>query len=225
MSTPRILLVDDAPDQRLVLRAWLSSTCSVTEAEDGRQAVTAARNGLFDLVLMDVHMPVLDGPGALRQLRQHEREAGLPPVPVVALTAGTPDDAAATLARDPWTEVALKPMRKAELLALVERLAGRRPGETEPSVATPSVDPAIAQLLAVFLRRRQDDVAALTAAVEAGDLETCARMGHRIKGSCATYGFLDASDIARGIEQGAVAGNSEAVRAGVASLAAWLATR
>lgn len=83
----RILLVDDNRVNLLVsTHALRKLGCEVVQAEDGQKALDALSGGGFDLVLMDVRMPVLDGLEATRELRR--REAGLTHMPVVALTAG-----------------------------------------------------------------------------------------------------------------------------------------
>ncbi|MBF0147641.1 MAG: CHASE domain-containing protein [Magnetococcales bacterium] len=84
----RILLVDDSEDNILLIQAFLKKTThEVTVVQNGEDAVAAVKNRLFDLVLMDVQMPVMDGYAATRIIRQWERENGREPVVIVALTA------------------------------------------------------------------------------------------------------------------------------------------
>jgi two-component system, sensor histidine kinase and response regulator len=86
----RILLVEDEPVNRLVMLELLGGAgLSVDAASDGAQALVLARGKAYDLVLMDVQMPVLDGIEATRQLRTHAQGAQ---VPVLALTANAFDD-------------------------------------------------------------------------------------------------------------------------------------
>ena len=82
-SVPRVLLVDDSEINQMVGAALLESMgAEVTTADDGAQAVEALRTATYDLVLMDVQMPVMDGLTATRRIRA-EHGSGLP---VVALT-------------------------------------------------------------------------------------------------------------------------------------------
>jgi len=86
----RVLLAEDNPVNALVAEATLTNLgLSVTRVEDGRQALEALMHSPppFDLVLMDLQMPGMDGLEATRQLRRWERERGMEPTPVVALTA------------------------------------------------------------------------------------------------------------------------------------------
>ena len=71
----RILLADDSIDNRLLIRAYLGKTgYGLDEAENGQVAVDKLFGGRYDLVLMDIQMPVMDGFTAVRRIRQWERE-------------------------------------------------------------------------------------------------------------------------------------------------------
>jgi signal transduction histidine kinase/ActR/RegA family two-component response regulator len=84
----RILLADDHPANRKVVEIMLAGTgTELTIVEDGRQALEAFAEGPFDLVLMDMQMPVMDGLTATREIRALESERGQAPTPVVMLTA------------------------------------------------------------------------------------------------------------------------------------------
>ncbi len=84
----RILLADDHPANRKVVEIMLSATAmELVSVEDGRQALEAFGKGGFDLVLMDMQMPVMDGLTATAAIRALEAERGLARTPVVMLTA------------------------------------------------------------------------------------------------------------------------------------------
>jgi signal transduction histidine kinase/CheY-like chemotaxis protein len=84
----RILLADDHPANRKVVEIMLSATAmEMVAVEDGQQALDAFKTGGFDLVLMDMQMPVMDGLTATRAIREFEIDAGLTRTPVVMLTA------------------------------------------------------------------------------------------------------------------------------------------
>lgn len=81
----RILIVDDQPGSRELERVMLESFgYEVVEASSGREAVAAALQAIPDLVLLDLHMPQLDGFATLAEFR---REPQLTNIPIVALTA------------------------------------------------------------------------------------------------------------------------------------------
>ena len=86
---PRILVVDDCPVNQLLMAALLWHWgITPLVAADGAEAVALACGQDFDLILMDLQMPVLDGLTATRHLRRFERENACPRTPVVAYTSG-----------------------------------------------------------------------------------------------------------------------------------------
>jgi signal transduction histidine kinase/ActR/RegA family two-component response regulator len=87
-SPLRILLADDHPANRKVVEIMLGATeMELVAVEDGLKAVEAFRAGGFDLILMDMQMPVMDGLTATAAIRAHEADHGLARTPVVMLTA------------------------------------------------------------------------------------------------------------------------------------------
>jgi two-component system, sensor histidine kinase and response regulator len=92
-SPVRILVAEDAPDNRLVVKAYLRrEPYEIDFAEDGQEAVEKFTSHKYDLVLMDIQMPRMDGLAATRKIRQWETEHALPPVPIIALTASVLDE-------------------------------------------------------------------------------------------------------------------------------------
>ena len=84
----RILLVEDNPDNRLLIKAYLKKQpYEIVEAENGEEAINCYTSQVFDLVLMDVQMPVMDGYTATRAIRSWEREHDRPRTSIIALTA------------------------------------------------------------------------------------------------------------------------------------------
>src|SRR6202522_476943 len=84
----RILVVEDSPDNRLLVQVYLKGSAhTLTFAEDGKQAVDQFDAVSFDLVLMDMQMPVMDGWTATRAIRAIEQARRSPAAPIIALTA------------------------------------------------------------------------------------------------------------------------------------------
>jgi signal transduction histidine kinase/ActR/RegA family two-component response regulator len=85
---PRVLVADDHPTNRRVVELMLSDVADLYAAENGQEALDALVAGpAFDLVLMDMQMPVMDGLTAVREIRRREAANGLARVPIVMLTA------------------------------------------------------------------------------------------------------------------------------------------
>ena len=81
----RVLVVEDHPVNRMILEAWMSSASHVTStAENGQVAVDIAKDQPFDLIIMDVNMPVMDGLTATRIIREGGQNAN---TPIVVLSA------------------------------------------------------------------------------------------------------------------------------------------
>lgn len=99
-APPRVLLAEDNPANRRVVSLILEAVGAVlTCVENGAEAVAAAEAAAFDLVLMDMQMPVMDGLTAIRTIRLREAAAGLAPTPIYALTANAlPEHVAASRA-------------------------------------------------------------------------------------------------------------------------------
>jgi signal transduction histidine kinase/ActR/RegA family two-component response regulator len=90
MSTLRVLAAEDNPTNQLVLKTLLQfAEVDVVIVENGAQALEAWSAQAWDLILMDVQMPVMDGPTATREIRRREAEQRLPRTPIIALTANT----------------------------------------------------------------------------------------------------------------------------------------
>ena len=84
----KVLLADDHPANRKVIEVMLSATAmELTAVEDGRQALDAFTHGDFDLVLMDMQMPVMDGLSATAAIRAFETQNARTPTPILMLTA------------------------------------------------------------------------------------------------------------------------------------------
>ncbi len=123
----RLLLAEDNPVNRRVVEAMLAGTgAALTIAVDGRTAVAAAlaEGPGFDLLLMDVSMPEVDGPTALRDIRAGLIAAGRPVPPAVALTAHAMTHQIAGFLGDGFAAHLAKPVRRADLLATIRRHAG-----------------------------------------------------------------------------------------------------
>jgi CheY-like chemotaxis protein len=88
----RVLLAEDHPINQKVVQLILAPYgAEVTVVENGAQAVEAFQTRLFDVVLMDMQMPLMDGLAATRVIRAHEREQGAARTPIVMLSANAMD--------------------------------------------------------------------------------------------------------------------------------------
>ena len=117
----RVLAADDNPTNRKVIELMLEAAgVEVVTVENGFEAVEAWRTGGFDMVLMDLRMPVTDGLAAIRAIRAEERARALARTPTIVLSANTsPDDRTASAAAGADGHIG-KPIRVEALFAAME---------------------------------------------------------------------------------------------------------
>ncbi len=124
----RILLVEDSPDNQLLVRSYLKQTPHQLDlAENGAVAVEKYATGRYDLVLMDMQMPVMDGYAATKAIRAWEREQDLPASKIIALTALALKEEAAKIFEAGCDAHMTKPLKKDTLLELLRALNGNLP--------------------------------------------------------------------------------------------------
>ena len=132
----RILFADDHQVNRKVVALILEPLgVDLTGVEDGALALEAFRNGTFDLVLMDVQMPVMDGLTATRAIREFERSTGRARTPVISLTANAmSDDVRRSLEAGSDLHLA-KPIRPDKLIDTINRVLAPETAPTTKAVA------------------------------------------------------------------------------------------
>jgi len=124
-SELRILAAEDNKTNQLVLTTLLQQMgVAPTMVEDGAQAVEAWRTGEFDLILMDMQMPVMDGLTAVRAIRAAEEVATRPRSPIIALTADVMSHHLEEYRRAGVDAVVSKPIQFAELVHAMQSLMG-----------------------------------------------------------------------------------------------------
>ncbi len=121
----RILAADDSRDNRFLLAAFLKKfPCDLTTVGNGQEAIDAFRDGEFDIVLMDMQMPVLDGFAATRLIREWETVNGHKATPVIALTAYTLPEEIMHCTDAGCDGHISKPVRKKNLIQAIKDLTG-----------------------------------------------------------------------------------------------------
>jgi PAS domain S-box-containing protein len=202
-SSPwRVLLCEDSQDNAFLVNAYLTGTKYTLEhVTDGSLGVERFKSGTFDIVLMDMQMPVLDGHAATRRIRQWEADRSRRPTPVLALTAHAQAEEVQRCESSGCTAFLSKPIRKATLLAA---LAKHLP-HTRVSANESDLPPEVQELVPGYLEQRRVDLSTLWAAIDAADYSTMSMLGHQLKGSGSSYGFDEFSTIGSALEQAAEA--------------------
>ena len=227
----RILLADDSSDNRFLIQSYLKQfDCPIEIAQNGQEAVDKFRSGRFDVVLMDVEIPVMDGYAATREIRRYERETGMPLTPVVALTAHAFADMAEKSREAGFTAHLTKPIRKATLLNVLAGYSGQPASADEPAPPPDEpgdglvvrVEPDIQDVVPAYLDKRRKDIPTYRRALENQDFETLSMLGHKMKGTGAGYGFPVLTEIGGAIERAALSKDSGSIAADVDRLARYV---
>ncbi|HEV2227918.1 MAG TPA: response regulator [Steroidobacteraceae bacterium] len=189
-----LLVEDNAVNRRLAEIVLARRGHAVVAVENGPDAVKAVRERYFDLVLMDVQLPGMDGIAATRAIRAAEKGCG-GRVPILALTAHALPGVREQCLDAGMDGYLAKPLRPAELLEAVERLelpAAPVPGAADGRPADPERLTLLeevggdAQLLeeicGLFARESAGQMAALREAIERGDAPAFARTAHTLRG-------------------------------------------
>ncbi|MGD9852328.1 MAG: response regulator [Nitrospirales bacterium] len=202
-----ILVVDDGPENRELLKIVLQEYgLSVDEAGNGRVAIEMAIATVYDLILMDVQMPEMDGFTATRLLREQGFQT-----PIVGLTANAMKGFEQELLEAGYSDYLTKPIDIDRLVSKLAQLLHAQPGSersTEPVMpgpapvrpfetedASPIVstlgtnNPRFTKVIARFVNRLGEQVHAMEEAYSNQDMETLAKLAHWLKGAGGTVGF------------------------------------
>ena len=239
-STPIALVVDDAADSRRLLIRYLRRFTSlrVRQAPDAEQALLRASEAAPTLVFIDAVLPGMDGFGLARALR-----ARLGPSVALVMVTGRTGGAARRAAEEAGCDGFLqKPVRREGLIAMVDAqlsALGEHAGADDGAAATAGeaatgddetlepapvvcIDPDLLDLIPPFLDDRREDIAALDAAIEAGDFSVIKRLGHSMKGTGSAYGMVPVSVIGARLEDAARAADRAEARAVRDALASFV---
>jgi two-component system cell cycle sensor histidine kinase/response regulator CckA len=127
LSGMRILYADDDESSRLLVSKFLErSNCLLDICENGQSAVEMFQSGSYDLVLMDIKMPVMDGFAASRAMRSWETSRGLRATPIIAITGRCEKDELDASLKAGCTSYMLKPIYKDVLLEAISGYSAQR---------------------------------------------------------------------------------------------------
>jgi signal transduction histidine kinase/CheY-like chemotaxis protein/HPt (histidine-containing phosphotransfer) domain-containing protein len=229
-----ILLADDSEDNRFLIVEYLKrSPCILDVAENGEIALGMMKGRHYDLVLMDAHMPVVDGFEATKAMREWECRLNRRPMPILALTADAFKEAAGQSAAAGFTAHLTKPIAKGTLMEAIRRHASSCdrpaiPPPAENSSAQPhavdksNVEPSIAALAPRYLKNVEKELNKLAAAQTAEDYPSLQRIGHNLNGTGGSFGFPRITELGAGIEQAAKDRAIDVIRPAIDELASYL---
>lgn len=188
-----VLLVDDNDENRLVIKAFMKNMdVHIDEAKHGKEALNYFQNNAYDLILMDMQMPVMDGYSAVTEIRAQEIEFNKNYSPIVAISAFALKEEIQRSYEVGCNAHLTKPIAKKDLLAAIEQM-------TKPIIEEVGQD--MADILPDYLNNRKIEVVKLSEALSKADFKTLQFVGHKLAGSAGSYGLLSLTEIGKRLEE------------------------
>ena len=198
-----ILMAEDSPDNCTIALAYLEDTpYRIDVAENGRLACEMFKAGHYDLVLMDRQMPVMDGLTATRTLRAWEKANGLPPTPIIALTASALKGDRETCLAAGCTAYLTKPIKQDVLLQAIRDYSsvGARSSDGGSEARSRRTSLKLAEQIPAYLENCRHNLIAIREALDRADFEAVTVIGHNLRGSGGGFGFQRITDLGAGLE-------------------------
>jgi CheY-like chemotaxis protein/HPt (histidine-containing phosphotransfer) domain-containing protein len=225
LSGLRLLVVDDSEENRFLVAEYLKDLgCNLEFAENGQIAVEKFCSDAYDLVLMDLQMPVMDGYSAARRIRGWEEEQKRRTTPIIALTASALDAELQRALDAGCTACVRKPVRLITLVEAVAKYAAKiSPGDLPPQESTVvMVDARLRAVVPGYLESRRRDVLSILDALERSDYETIRELGHKMNGTGSSFGFSRITQLGAAMETAAKEQNSAEIRSRIMDLSRYL---
>jgi PAS domain S-box-containing protein len=201
----RILVAEDSQDNRLLVQVYMKgSPHTLTFAGDGKQAVDQFEADSFDLVLMDMQMPVMDGLAATRAIRAIEQVRQSPAIPIIALTANALPQDTELSTNAGCTHHLSKPISKHKLLAAIEEYGQTVASANGRQSALPQsirieMPAGLEEIVPGYLAARRAELPVMMALLAASDFERLAVMAHDLKGTGSSYGLPELTRMGAGL--------------------------
>jgi PAS domain S-box-containing protein len=194
----QLLLVDDTEENRIVVKAFLKNEkhLLIDEARDGDEALRLCENKTYDLILMDMQMPIKDGYTATREIRNREEEQNKNYVPILAVSAFAMKEEIEKSMSVGCDSYLSKPISKASLLKRISELT--LPFEVQ-------IQEEMHELAVDYISSKNGEVKKLKSLLTEKDFSSLKKNGHKLFGSAGSYGFDGLSKIGQRIEEAAKA--------------------
>jgi signal transduction histidine kinase/CheY-like chemotaxis protein/HPt (histidine-containing phosphotransfer) domain-containing protein len=189
----RVLVVDDIYLNFEVIKNFLNDLpVTVCYAENGRQAQKAFLDGGYDIVLMDLRMPVMGGGEATSNIRRLETKLGAKPTPIIAMTAHAFIEQENDYLEKGFDGVLIKPFSKQDLINRLKQYMPKygasieNQNEQQPDTG---ISESLVALIPQVLDSIETEIKTIKIAIYENDQETVARTSHTVKGLAGFYGF------------------------------------
>jgi len=200
-----ILAADDSVPNQILLKHYAARAgYHIDMVCNGREAVELFRQNSYSIVLLDIHMPEMDGFGALNLMRQFEHENILPKTPIIALTGSTFQEEGTTCLDAGFDDF----VEKSSIGDTLTKIIQKHVQTAKPETETVHLDEAILPLIPEYIENRKKDVIKIREALEKQEFNKIEDLGHKMKGSGKCYGFEKISMLGHQIEMSARQKNS-----------------
>jgi len=211
-----ILVVDDGLENQLLIRLFLKDyPCNIDIANNGEEAVRMYTLRKYDVVLMDMLMPIRDGYTATRDIREIEREQHRDPAHIIALTANTLDEQIRRCEQAGCNHILPKPLSHQKLGELLNLI------RVQP-VQLVLLNKDLQDLIPGYIDNRYLDLHQISSYLKLKDFESIELIGHRMKGSGSGYGLDTVSRLGKKLATAAAFEQSSIIEDVVKELTVYL---
>ena len=236
LNNARILVAEDSPGNQVVVKALLEKQgCQVSIANNGREAVDMIENSSFDLILMDVMMPDMDGIEATKKIRRIE--AGESHIPIIALTANVFSEDRDRCLQAGMDDFVAKPIDANKLREQITKwistsLVHAEENETMnenlelmnmeilDKLGQDTSPEMLPEIVSIFIKEMQDRIEDFPTDINSLRRDDLVARAHAIKSSAGTFGAQRLMEVARHIEQLARDGEVDQARSDVSDMLA-----
>jgi CheY-like chemotaxis protein len=210
-SAIKVLIADDSEDNRFLMSAYLNNRpYELTFVENGREALETFASREFDLVLMDIQMPIMDGLAATVSIRALEWQRATGSIPIVALSANARREDAELSQAAGCNAHLSKPISKEKLIAAIESFRRAREtveagvenvaGQAKHTIEIPEGFEALSRN---YIASRRKEISRMIELPLGEGLNELRVFGHNMKGLAVSFGFPELAKLGAAIEEAA----------------------
>lgn len=200
----KILVVDDSKDNQFVMKVLLKNfDYDLSYSDNGQEAYDSFLKNKYDLIIMDLQMPILDGHEATKKIRAYEIQNGLTPITILAATASTMEQDKLKALASGCDDLITKPLKKEELHETLQSYFSKanqnenintkceeRPSfENDLDFSTEEFNTDLSEYLHTYITNRNKDLILLEKILLTNSTNGINEICHRVLGSAQTYGL------------------------------------
>jgi signal transduction histidine kinase/DNA-binding NarL/FixJ family response regulator len=217
----RILAVDDIKDNTEVIKVYLKDyPVRVEVAGNGEEALECLATSVFDIILMDIRMPVMDGITATKEIRKREKQGILSPQTILAITAHAFQEQKKKILQSGFDGVLSKPFFKRDLIQTIYRFAIANKAASSPEKLgnkaigfclehdnPQDIPEPLRELLPTLIKTINDDLKAMKISMERHEFESLYAKAHSLQGVAGMFGFQELGSLIFDLSQTVKASN------------------